>query len=154
MKRISGIIALAAAIGLAGCYPSTAATAAHRSSSPAAVMPAVPSVVAQGCSTWQTAPGSVMALVHIQTLVAVRHARAPQEGATGRVTVHSIDVAFMAGTALVGWAFQVTPAGNSGLVLGNGNALLNATTYRLYLSGHWTPDCRVMRVYWLPGSQT
>lgn len=154
MKRMSGVIAAAAAFGLAGCHPGPAATAASRPPSPAGVMPALPSVVAQGCSTWQTTAGAVTAVVHIQTLVAVRHARAPQEGATGRVTVHSIDVAFLAGGTPVGWAFQATPAGDTGLVLGNGNALLNASTYRLDLSGRWTPDCRVMRVYWLPGSQS
>lgn len=160
MRRITSVIAATAVIGLAGCHPGPAMTAQSGSSAPvtlagsSVVTLAAPSVVALGCETWQTAPGSVTALVHVQTVLAVSHARGPQEGAQGRVTVSSIDVAFLAHGATVGWATQATPAGNSGLVIGNGRAILTATTYSLYLYGQWTPDCRVARVYWLPGDHS
>jgi len=152
MKRITSAVAAAAALGLAGCHPGPAATAHGRSPAPAGalVTPIPPSVVALGCTTWQTGPGAT-ALVHVQTVLEVRHARAPQEGATGRVTVASIDVAFLAGGVPVGWVIQAVPPGASGLVMGNGRAVLTATAYGLYLSGHWTPDCRIVRVYWVPG---
>jgi hypothetical protein len=153
MRHIAGVAAAAALIVLAGCSTGTGATASRGSPARTGVpvAPALPSVVALGCSTWQTRSGSVLALVHVQTLLNVRHARGPQQGAHGRVTVSSMDVAFLAGGAPVGWAIQATPPGTSGLVLGNGKALMTATIYRLYLSGGWTPHCRVMRVYWLPG---
>lgn len=150
------MVTLAAAAGLivlAGCSTGPASTGSRGSSAltdvPVTLVP--PSVVALGCSTWQTGSGPMLTLVHVQTLLKVSHARGPQEGAQGRVTVASMDVAFLAGGAAVGWAIQATPPGTSGLVLGNGKALVNATTYRLYLSGRWTPYCRVTRVYWLPG---
>lgn len=156
MRRMTSVIAAAAVIGLAGCHAGPGMTGQSRSSPPAGtpVAPAPPSVVAVGCSTWQTWPGSVTALVHVQTVLAVSHARGPQEGAPGRVTVSSIDVAFLAGGAPVGWAIQATPPGNSALVIGNGRAVLTVTAYRLYLSGRWAPACRVLRVYWLPGDHS
>jgi len=109
-------------------------------------------VAASGCSTWQTRPGSVTALVHVRATLQVRHAHAPQAGAPGLVTVSSIDVAFMSGGAPVGWAAQAAPQGGAGLVTGNGEAELTVTEYRIYMSGRWAPDCRVVRVYWLPGN--
>jgi hypothetical protein len=164
MMRITSAIAATAVISLAGCRPGPA-TAAHGGPSapgrvpvtlagPSVAALAGPSVAALGCSTWQSAPGSVTALVHVQTVLAVSHARGPQEGASGRVTVSSIDVAFLAGGAVVGWAPQATPAGKSGLVIGNGKTLLTATAYSLYLYGRWAPACRVVRVYWLPGDHS
>ncbi len=153
MRHVVSLTAAAALIILAGCRTGPATPASRRSPArtgvPVTLAP--PSVVAQGCSTWQTGVGPMHALIHVQTLLHVSHARGPQEGAQGRVTVSSMDVAFLAGDTPVGWAIQATPQGTSGLVLGNGNALANATTYSLYLSGRWTPYCRVMRVYWLPG---
>ena len=153
MRHMVTLAVAAALIVLAGCRTGPAATASGRSPArtDATVTLAPPSVVAQGCSTWQTGSGSMHALVHVQTLLNVSHARGPLEGAPGRVTVSSMDVAFLAGGTPVGWAIQATPAGTSGLVLGNGKTLVNATAYRLYLSGRWTPYCRVVRVYWLPG---
>ena len=153
MRHMVSLAAAAALIVLAGCRTGPAATASRRSPArtgvPVTLAP--PSVAALGCSTWQTGAGPVHALVHVQTLLNVSHARGPQEGAPGQVTVSSMDVAFLAGGAPVGWAIQATPPGISGLVLGNGKALVTVTAYRLYLSGRWTPYCRVMRVYWLPG---
>lgn len=156
MRHIANVAAAAALILLvllAGCRagpaPAASSGSPARTDFPAALTP--PSVVALGCSTWQTGSGPVLALIHVQTLLNVTHARGPQEGARGQVTVSSMDVAFLAGGAPVGWAIQATPPGTSGLLLGNGKALVTATTYRLYLSGRWTPHCRVMRVYWLPG---
>ncbi len=153
MRHLAGAAAAAALIVLAGCSTGPATTASRGSPAPAGapVTLTPPSVAALGCSTWQTGSGPVLALIHVQTLLNVSHARGPQEGAHGQVTVSSMDVAFLAGRAPVGWAIQATPPGPSGLVLGNGKALVTATTYRLYLSGRWTPYCRVMRVYWLPG---
>ena len=152
MRHTVGV-AVAALIVLAGCSTGPATTASRGSPARAGapVTLTLPSVAALGCSTWQTGADAMHALVHVQTLLNVSHARGPQEGAQGRVTVSSMDVAFLAGGAPVGWAIQATPPGTSGLVLGNGKALMTATTYRLYLSGGWTPYCRVLRVYWLPG---
>ncbi len=153
MRHLVTLSAAAALIVLAGCRPGPAASASHGSPAltgvPVTLAP--PSVAALGCSSWQTGSGPMLALVHVQTLLNVSHARGPQEGAHGQVTVSSMDVAFMAGGTPVGWAIQATPAGTSGLVLGDGKALVTVTTSRLYLSGRWTPYCRVMRVYWLPG---
>lgn len=153
MRHIAGAAAAAALIALAGCSSGPAPTASRRSPAHTdiPVMPAPPSVAAEGCSTWQTGSGPVLTLIHVQTLLNISHARGPQEGAPGTVTVSSMDVAFLAGGTPVGWAIQATPPGTAGLVLGNGKALVTATTYRLYLSGRWTPYCRVIRVYWLPG---
>ncbi len=153
MRHMVTLSAAAALIVLAGCRTGPAASAPRGSPAltdvPVTLAP--PSVGALGCSSWQTGSGPMLALVHVQTLLNVSHARGPQEGAQGRVTVSSMDVAFLAGDTPVGWAIQATPAGTSGLVLGNGKALVTVTTSRLYLSGRWTPFCRVMRVYWLPG---
>lgn len=154
MRHMVSLAAAAVLIVLAGCSTGPATPASHGSPARTGALQtlAPPSVAALGCSTWQTGSGPVLALVHVQTLLNVSHARGPQQGAHGQVTVSSMDVAFLAGGAPVGWAIQATPPGASGLVLGNGKALVTATTYRLYLSGRWTPYCRVMRVYWLPGS--
>jgi acetyl-CoA acetyltransferase len=84
----------------------------------------------------------------------VGHADAPQAGVPGLVTVSSIDVAFISGGAQVGWAAQAIPGGNAAMVLGNGTAELTAIAGGIYLSGHWAPDCRVQRVYWLPGDHS
>ncbi len=155
MRHMVSLAAAAWLIVLAGCStgPATPASRGSPARTGAPVMLTPPSVAALGCSTWQTGSGPVLALVHVQTLLSVSYARGPQQGAHGQVTVSSMDVAFLAGGAPVGWAIQATPPGNSGLVLGNGKALVTATTYRLYLVGRWTPYCRVMRVYWLPGDQ-
>lgn len=51
----------------------------------------------------------------------------------------------------MGWATQ---APGTGLVIGSGKALVTAIAYSLYLSGYWTPDCRVARVGWLPGNHS
>ena len=154
MRRVAGIAGAIAVIGLAGCHAgadmATRGQPAARAGALAA--PAAPSVVASGCSTWQTRPGSVTALVHVRATLHVRHARAPQAGAPGMVTVSSIDVAFMSGGTPVGWAAQAAPQGSRGVVIGNGKAELTASEYRIYLSGRWAPDCRVVRVYWLPGN--
>jgi hypothetical protein len=153
MRRVAGMIGAVTVIGLAGCHigadTGTRSRPAARVGTLAA--PAPPSVVATGCSTWETRPDSVTALLHVRATLEVRHARAPQAGAPGLVTVSSIDVAFMAGGAPVGWAAQVTPQGSAAMVIGNGKAELTATEYSIYLSGRWAPDCRVVRVYWLPG---
>lgn len=154
MRHLAGVAVVAALIAVAGCSNGMGAAASHRSPglTSALMAPAPPSVAAQGCSTWQTGSGPAFALVHVQTLLDVSHARGPQEGAHGQVTVASMDIAFLAGGAPAGWAIQATPPGPAGQVLGNGKSLVTATTYRIYLSGRWTPDCRVMRVYWVPGA--
>jgi len=84
----------------------------------------------------------------------VGHARAPQAGVPGLVTVSSIDVAFIFGGAQVGWATQAIPRGNAAMVIGNGTVELTAIAGSVYLSGQWAPDCRVERVYWLPGDHS
>jgi len=111
-------------------------------------------VVASGCSTWVTGPGSAAALVHVRTILSVTGARAPQAGVAGLVTVSSIDVVFLVGRAPVGWAIQATPRGNAAIVTGNGKVALTAVADGIYLSGRWAPDCRVVRVYWLPGDHS
>ena len=68
------------------------------------------------------------------------------------MSISSIDVVFMSGGIPVGWATQASPQGNAGMVIRNGKAELTATEYSIYLSGRWAPDCRVLRVYWLPGN--
>ena len=152
MRWVASIIAAIAVIGLAGCRIGPNTVTRSRPAAPVGtlVTPVPPSVVASGCSTWETLPGSVTALVHVRTTLYVRHSRAPQAGAPGLVTVSSIDVVFMSGGAQVGWATQATPQGNAGMVIGNGETELTATAYSIYLSGRWAPDCRVVRVYWLP----
>jgi hypothetical protein len=154
MRRVASIIAAIAVVGLAGCHNGLNTATGNRAAAPAGapIAPASPSVAASGCSTWESRPGSVTALVHIRTTLYVRHIHAPQAGAPGLVTVGSIDVVFMSGGAPVGWATQAIPQGNAGMVIGNGRAVLTATAYDIYLSGRWAPDCRVVRVYWLPGS--
>jgi hypothetical protein len=156
MRRVASIIVAMAAAGLAGCHTG-ADTAAH-SRPPAAAgtlaPPAAPSVVASGCSTWVSRPGSVAALVHVRTSLHVGHARAPQAGVPGLVTVSSIDVAFIFGGAQVGWATQAIPRGNAAMVIGNGTVELTAIAGSVYLSGQWAPDCHVERVYWLPGDHS
>ena len=69
----------------------------------------------------------------------------------GLVTVSSIDVVFLVGRAAVGWAVQATPQRNAAVVTRNGKVGLTAVEDGIYLSGRWAPDCRVVRVYWLPG---
>jgi len=150
MRQVASVVVAAAAVaGLAGCGggPDTATS----SRAPAPVPPGAPSVVASGCSTWVTGPDSAAALVHIRTILSVKGARAPQAGVAGLVTVSSIDVVFLAGRAPVGWAIQATPRGNAAIVIGNGKVGLTAVADGIYLSGRWAPDCRVVRVYWLPG---
>ena len=98
-----------------------------------------------------TDPGPAGAVVHVRTTLRVGHARAPQAGVPGQVTVSSIDVAFISAGLQVGWAAGAIPQGNAAMVTGNGTAELTAIAYRIYLSGHWAPHCHVERVYWLPG---
>lgn len=149
MRRLAGITAAMVVAGLTGCATGAAGAAARRPAAPGA--PAAPSVTASGCSTWMTAPQSVAALVHVRTTLHVRHAHAPQAGVRGPVTVSSIDVAFIAGGARVGWATQATPQGDAPLVISNGNTELTAVADSVYLYGRWAPHCQVLRVYWLPG---
>ena len=156
MRRVASVAAAVTVVGLAGC--SGGRGAASSSGPPVPVVtpvpPAAPSVVASGCSTWVTGPDSAAALVHIRTILSVKGARAPQAGVAGLVTVSSIDVVFLAGSAQVGWAVQATPQGNAAIVAGNGKVALTAVADDIYLSGRWAPDCRVMRVYWLPGDHS
>ncbi len=156
MRRVVSMIAASAVVCLAGCHIDLNTATPSRAAAPAgtSMAPAPPSVVALGCSTWESRPGSVTALVHVRTTLYVQHTRAPQAGAPGLVTVSSIDVVFMSGGAPVGWATQATPQGNAGMVIGNGKAELTVTAYSIYLSGRWAPDCRVARVYWLPGDHS
>jgi hypothetical protein len=149
MWRLAGITAAMVVAGLAGCATGAVGAAASRPAAPGA--PAAPSVAASGCSTWMTSPGSVAALVHIRTILHVRHAHAPQAGVRGLVTVSSIDVAFISGGAQVGWATQATPQGDAPLVISNGDTELTAIADNVYLYGRWAPRCQVLRVYWLPG---
>ena len=153
MRWVASVIAAAAVAGLAGCGTGPDTAASSRTLAPVVTLvpPAAPSVVASGCSTWVTGPDSAAAIVHVRTILAVRGARAPQAGVAGLVTVSSIDVVFLAGGAPVGWAIQATPQGSAALVTGNGNVGLTAVADGIYLSGRWAPDCRVVRVYWLPG---
>jgi hypothetical protein len=153
MRWVAGVMAAAAVAGLAGCGAGSGTAASGRTLAPVVTLmsPAAPSVVASGCSTWVTRPDSAAAIVHVRTTLAVRGARAPQAGVAGLVTVSSIDVAFLADGAPVGWAIQATPQGSAALVTGNGKVGLTAVADRIYLSGRWAPDCRVVRVYWLPG---
>ena len=147
---------MVAVAGLAGCSsgPDTATSSRPPAPVVTPVSPAAPSVVASGCSTWVTGPDSAAALVHVRTILSVRGARAPQAGVAGLVTVSSIDVVFPAGRAPVGWALQATPQGNAAIVTGNGKVGLTAVADGIYLSGRWAPDCRVVRVYWLPGDHS
>ena len=156
MRRRAGIIAAVAVAGLAGCSsgPGTASTSRPPALVVTPVPPAVPSVVASGCSTWVTGSDSATALVHVRTILSVTGAHAPQAGVAGLVTVNSIDVVFLAGRAPVGWAIQATPRGTAAIVAGNGKVVLTAVADDIYLSGRWAPDCRVMRVYWLPGDHS
>lgn len=156
MRRVASVVAAVAVAGLAGC--SSGPEMASSSGPPAQVVtlapPGAPSVVASGCSTWVTGPNSAAALVHVRTILSVTGARAPQAGVAGLVTVSSIDVVFLAGRAPVGWAIQAIPRGNAAIVAGNGKVVLTAVADDIYLSGRWAPDCRVVRVYWLPGDHS
>jgi hypothetical protein len=156
IRWAASVIAAITAIGLVGCDagPEIVTPARPAASAAISVVPPPPSVVASGCATWQTRPGSVMALVHIRTTLTVRHTRAPQAGAPGFITVSSIDVVFLSDGAPVGLATQATPQGEAGMVIGNGKAELTATSYRIYLFGRWAPDCQVVRIYWLPGNHS
>ena len=156
MRRVASIVAAVAVAGLPGCSggPGTAGPSRPPALVVAPVPPAAPSVVASGCSTWVTGRDPATALVHVRTILSVTGARAPQAGVAGLVTVNSIDVAFLAGHAPVGWAIQATPRGNAAIVTGNGNVVLTVVADRIYLSGRWAPDCRVVRVYWLPGDHS
>ena len=153
MRRVASVVAAVVVAGLAGC--SNGPGMASSSGPPARVVtpapPAAPSVVASGCSTWVTGHDSAAALVHVRTILSVTGARAPQAGVAGLVTVSSIDVVFLVGRARVGWAIQATPRGNAAIVAGNGKMVLTAVADDIYLSGRWARDCRVVRVYWLPG---
>lgn len=153
MRKLASITTAIVVAGLTGCDTGAGRAAASRpivaATAPAA--PAAPSVVASGCSTWLTAPTSVAGLAHIRTALQVRHARAPQAGVRGLVTISSIDVAFISGGAQVGWASQATPQDDAPMILGNGTAELTAVANTIYLSGRWAPHCQVLRVYWLPG---
>jgi hypothetical protein len=156
MRRVPSIIAAIAVAGLTGCRTGGSTFPPSRPAPPVAtaVAPAAPSVLASGCSTWVTRPDSATALVHVRTTLHVRHAHAPQAGAQGLVTVSSIDVVFLSGGAQVGWAIQATPQRNAAMVIGNGMVTLTAVAYGIYLAGQWGPDCRVVRVYWLPGDHS
>lgn len=156
MRRVPCIIAAIVVAGLAGCRPGANTSVPSRPPQPLAspVAPNAPSVLASGCSTWVTRPDSSTALVHIRTTLYVRHAHAPQAGAQGLITVSSVDVVFLSSDAEVGWASQATPQGTAAMVIGNGKAELTAVAYGIYLSGRWGPDCRVVRVYWLPGKHS
>ncbi len=156
MRRLASTATAVVVAGLAGCSAGAGGPAVGRPIAPAAApgAPAAPSVAASGCSTWKTAAGSAAGLVHIRTTLQVRHARAPQAGARGLVTVSSIDVAFISGGARVGWATQATPQGGGPMVIGNGKTELTAATSTIYLPGRWAPDCQVLRVYWLPGDHS
>jgi hypothetical protein len=156
MRLVAGIIAAVVVAGLAGCSsgPDTAGTSRPPAPIVTPVPPAAPSVVASGCSTWVTGPDSAAALVHVRTILSVTGAHAPQAGVAGLVTVNSIDVVFLARHARVGWAIQATPQGNAAIVTGNGKVVLTAVADGIYLSGRWAPDCRVVRVYWLPGDHS
>lgn len=156
MRRLASITAAILVAGLAGCDTGTDGATAKRPLAPVTALGALapPSVVASGCSTWMTAPETVAALVHIRTTLLVRHARAPQAGVRGLVTVNSIDVAFFSAGARVGWASQAKPQADATMVIGNGTTELTAVSYSVYLSGRWAPDCQVLRVYWLPGDHS
>jgi len=156
MRRVASVAAAVTVVGLAGC--SGGPGAASSSGPPVPVVtpvpPAAPSVVASACSTWVTRPNSAAALVHVRTILSVTGARAPQAGVAGLVTVSSIDVVFLAGRVPVGWAIEATPRGNAAIVAGNGKVVLTAVEDDIYLSGRWAPDCRVVRIYWLPGDHS
>ena len=156
MRRVARVIAAVAVAGLAGCGSGPDMANSSRLPAPVVtpVSPAAPSVVASGCSTWVTGSDSAAALVHVRTILSVRGARAPQAGVAGLVSVSSIDVVFLAGGVPVGWAIQATPPGNAAIVTGNGTVGLTAVADGIYLSGRWAPDCRVVRVYWLPGDHS
>jgi len=156
MRRPACIAAVILAAGLAGCNTGTDGATASRPRAPVTARgaPVAPSVVPSGCSTWMTAPETVAALVHIRTTLRVSHALAPQAGVRGLVTVSSIDVAFFSAGARVGWASQAKPPADATTVMGNGMTELTAVAYNIYLSGRWAPDCRVLRVYWLPGDHS
>ena len=157
MRPVARIIAAALAVaGLAGCHTGPGGAARQRLSAAVGTLAsqAAPSVVASGCSTWVTRPRSLAALVHVRTTLHVAHARAPQAGVPGLVTVSSIDVAFISGGTQVGWATQAIPQGNAAMVTGNGTAELTTIAYSIYLSGRWAADCRVQRIYWLPGDHS
>jgi len=156
MRRIGCVIAAVAVAGLAGCSNGPDAATSSRPPVPMVTLapPAMPSVVASGCSTWVTGPDSAAALVHVRTILSVQGAHAPQAGVAGLVTVSSIDVVFLADRAPVGWAIQATPRGDAAIVIGNGKVALTAVADGVYLSGRWAPDCRVVRVYWLPGDHS
>jgi hypothetical protein len=155
MRRLACITAAILVACLTGCDRDTDITAAGRPLAPVTALGAPgPSVVASGCSTWMTAPETMAALVHIRTTLRVRHARAPQAGVRGLVTVSSIDVAFFSVGARVGWASQARPQADATMVIGNGTTELTAVAYNIDLSGRWAPDCQVLRVYWLPGDHS
>jgi len=156
MRLVASAIATVAVAGLAGCGsgPGTATSSRPPAWAVTPAPPAAPSVVASGCLTWVTGSDSAAALVHVRTILSVRDARAPQAGVAGLVTVSSIDVVFLAGRVPVGWAIQATPPGNAAIVIGNGKVGLTAVADGIYLSGRWAPDCRVVRVYWLPGDHS
>jgi hypothetical protein len=155
MRLVASAIATVAVAGLAGCGsgPDMATSSRPPASAVTPAPPTAPSVVASGCSTWVTGSDSA-GLVHVRTILSVRGARAPQAGVAGLVTVSSIDVVFLAGRVPVGWAIQATPPGNAAIVIGNGKVGLTAVADGIYLSGRWAPDCRVVRVYWLPGDHS
>lgn len=156
MRRLACIAAAILVAGLAGCNTGTDGATVSHPLAPVTGLgaPVAPSVVPSGCSTWMTAPETVAALVHIRTTLRVRNALAPQAGVRGLVTVSSIDVAFFSAGARVGWASQAKPPADATTVIGNGTTELTAVAYNIYLSGRWAPDCRVLRVYWLPGDHS
>jgi hypothetical protein len=156
MSRVTSLIAAIAVAGLTGCRTGASTFPPSRPPLPVAtaVAPAAPSVLASGCSTWMTRPDSATALVHVRTTLYVRHAYAPQAGVQGLITISSIDVVFLSGGAQVGWATQATPQRSAAMVIGNGKVKLTAVAYSIYLAGQWGPDCRVVRVYWLPGDHS
>jgi hypothetical protein len=156
MRWVASIIAAIAVAGVTGCHagPNTATSGRPQVPAGTPAGPAAPSVVASGCSTWVTRPGSATALVHVRTTLHVGHARAPQAGAPGLVTVSSIDVVFLSGAAQVGWGSEAIPQGKAAMVIGNGKTELTAIAYSIYLTGQWAPRCRVQRVYWLPGEHS
>jgi hypothetical protein len=156
MRWVASIIAAIAVAGVTGCHagPNTATSGRPQVPAGTPAGSAAPSVVASGCSTWVTRPGSATALVHVRTTLHVGHARAPQAGAPGLVTVSSIDVVFLSGAAQVGWASEAIPQGKAAMVIGNGKTELTAIAYSIYLTGQWAPRCRVQRVYWLPGEHS
>ena len=85
-------------------------------------------------------------------LLTVTSPRTPACGAKAFLTRRVVRMCTSAATVSGAVIHVEQPDGTT--VIGNGTTELTAVAYNIYLSGRWAPDCRVLRVYWLPGDHS